>query len=83
MTLEEAIVEISRRVGAACPEAILRITRASDEEASIRAYAPAGAETAIKEASQDYTIQLLTSEGLDVQVLVYDIATSLPPDEEA
>lgn len=82
MTLEEAIVEISRRVSAASPDAILRITRASDEEASIRAYAPAGAETAIKEATQDYTIQLLTGEGLDIQVLVYDILTSLPPDEE-
>lgn len=81
MTLEEAIAEISRRVTAASPEAVLRISRASDEEASIRAYAPAGAETAIKAATQDYTMQLLTGEGLDVQVLVYDIATSLPPEE--
>lgn len=81
MTLEEAIAEVSRRVTAACPEAVLRVTRASDEEASIRAYAPLSVETAIKEATQDYTIQLLTGEGLDVQVLVYDITTSLPPDE--
>jgi hypothetical protein len=81
MTLEEAITEISGRVRAASPEAVLRIARASDEEASIRAYAPAGTETAIKEATHDYTIELLTGEGLDVQVLVYDIATSLPPEE--
>ncbi len=81
MTLEDAIAEVTRRVSAACPEAVVRITRASEEEASIRAYAPAGAETAIKEATQDYTMQLLTGEGLDVQVLVYDIATSLPPEE--
>lgn len=81
MTLEEAIAEVSRRVSAASPQAVLRVTRASDEEASIRAYAPAGDETAIKEATQDMTLQLLTAEGLDVQVLVYDVATSLPPEE--
>ncbi|PDW04680.1 hypothetical protein [Candidatus Viridilinea mediisalina] len=81
MTVEEAIAEISQRVQAASPTAILRITRISEEEASIRAYAPAGDETAIKAATQDYTIQLLTGDGLDVQVLVYDVATSLPPEE--
>jgi hypothetical protein len=27
------------------------------------------------------TLNLLTERGLDVQVLVYDIATSLPPDQ--
>lgn len=81
MTLEEAISEISQRVSAASPTAVLRITRVSEEEASIRAYAPADDENAIKTATQDFTLQLLTGEGLDVQVLVYDIATSLPPEE--
>ncbi len=81
MTLDEAITDISRRVSAACPAAVLRVTYVSDEEASIRVYAPAGDEAAIKVATQEYTMQLLTGEGLDVQVLVYDIATSLPPDE--
>lgn len=81
MTLEEAISEISQRVSAASPAAVLRITRVSEEEASIRAYAPADDENAIKTATQDFTLQLLTGEGLDVQVLVYDIATSLPPEE--
>ncbi|MEI8166774.1 MAG: hypothetical protein WCG26_10355 [Chloroflexales bacterium] len=80
MTLEEAIAEISGRVITACPDAVLRIVHASDEEASIRAYAHVGAEAAIKAATNDYTIELLTGEGLDVQVLVYDIATSLPPE---
>ncbi|NJN18591.1 MAG: hypothetical protein HC822_21200 [Oscillochloris sp.] len=81
MTLEEAIVEISQRVSTASPGAVLRVTRVSDEEASIRAYAPLSDEAAIKEATLDLTIQLLTSEGIDVQVLVYDITTSLPPEE--
>jgi hypothetical protein len=81
MTLEEAISEISQRVSTASAAAVLRITRVSEEEASIRAYAPADDENAIKAATQDFTLQLLTGEGLDVQVLVYDIATSLPPEE--
>jgi hypothetical protein len=81
MTLDEAIGEISRRVSAACPAAVVRITRVSGEEATVRAYAPASDEAAIKAATQDYTLQLLTGEGIDVQVLVYDIATSLPPEE--
>jgi len=81
MTLEEAIAETTRRVTAASPSAVVRVTRISAEEASVRAYAPAADEGAIKEATQDYTLQLLTGEGLDVQVLVYDITTSLPPEE--
>jgi hypothetical protein len=38
-------------------------------------------ESALKAATQETTLNLLTGEGLDVQVLVYDIATSLPPAE--
>ncbi|NTW01773.1 MAG: hypothetical protein HGA19_10840 [Oscillochloris sp.] len=81
MTLDEAIADITRRISAASPSSVVRITRVSGDEASIRAYAPLADEGAIKEATQDFTIQLLTSEGLDVQVLVYDIETSLPPNE--
>ncbi len=81
MTIDEAIAETTRRVSAASPSAVIRVTKASAEEASIRAYAPLADEEAIKGATQDFTLQLLTGEGLDVQVLVYDITTSLPPDE--
>lgn len=81
MTLDEAIAEIQRRIAAASPTAVTRVTRVSAEEASIRAYAPATDEQAIKNATNEFTISLLTNEGLDVQVLVYDITTSLPPDE--
>jgi hypothetical protein len=81
MTIDEAITELNRRIAAASPSAVIRVARMSDEEASIRAYAPMADEGAIKEATQDYTIQLLTAEGVDVQVLVYDITTSLPPEE--
>ncbi|MFV9505934.1 MAG: hypothetical protein AB4911_15385 [Oscillochloridaceae bacterium umkhey_bin13] len=81
MTLNEAINDLKQRVLSASPSAVIRVTTISDEEASIRAYAPAADEGAIKAATADITFQMLTSEGLDVQVLVYDMATSLPPEE--
>lgn len=81
MTLDEAITDLKDRILAVSPDAVIRLTRASDEEATIRAYAPADKETAIKDATRDRTIELF-SDGLDIQVIYYDIATSLPPEEE-
>lgn len=82
MTVDEAISELTTRIKEVSPAAVVRVKRRSDEEASIRAYAPASDEDAIRSATQEMTLQLLMEEGLDVQVLVYDIATSLPPDQE-
>lgn len=81
MTIDEAINDLTGRIKNASPDAVIRIKRRSDEEASIRVYAPVDHEGAIKEATHELTLQLLTGEQLDVQVLVYDIATSLPPEE--
>lgn len=81
MTLDEAIADLKQRILSVSPEAVLRVIRASDEEASIRAYAKADDEAAIKDATREPTFELLTNNGLDVQVIFYDIETSLPPDE--
>jgi hypothetical protein len=81
MTIDEAIAELTARIHEASPIAVIRTKKRSAEEAAIRAYAPADDENAIKAATQELTLTLLTSEGLDVQVLVYDITTSLPPDQ--
>ena len=81
MTIDEAIADLTMRIKDVSPDAVVRVQRRSGEEASIRAYAPADAADAIKAATQEITLSLLTNEGLDVQVLVYDIATSLPPSE--
>jgi hypothetical protein len=80
MTIDDAIADLSERIRNVSPEAVIRVKRRSDEEASIRAYAPVEHENALKAATQEITLNLLI-EGLDVQVLVYDIATSLPPAE--
>jgi hypothetical protein len=81
MTVDDAIADLTARIKEASPNAVIKIKRRSDEEASIRVYAPADHEAAIKAATQEVTLSLLTNEGLDVQVLVYDIATSLPQGE--
>lgn len=82
MTIDDAIAELTGRIKSASPDTVVRVKRRSDEEASIRAYAPEEHAEAIKSATQDLTLSLLTEQGLDVQVLVYDIATSLPPDQQ-
>ncbi|GAB4210439.1 MAG: hypothetical protein OHK0022_43430 [Roseiflexaceae bacterium] len=81
MTLNDAIATLTEQIKEASPEAVLRVQRRNDEEATIRVYAPADHEAGIKAATQELTLSLLTNDNLDVQVLVYDIATSLPPAE--
>jgi hypothetical protein len=81
MSLEQAITDVTSRITAISPDAVIRVLRQSAEEATIRAYAAAEFENPIKNATREATLELLTSEGLDVQVIFYDIATSLPPEE--
>jgi hypothetical protein len=81
MTIDDAIADLTARIKEVSPDAVIRVKRRSDEEASIRAYAPAEHAEPIKDATRDTTLSLLT-DGLDIQVLVYDIATSLPPDQQ-
>lgn len=81
MTLEDAIADLTAKIKGISPEAVIRVTRASAEEASIRAYTTPDFETPIKDATRDQTIKLMMEDGLDIQVFVYDIATSLPPEE--
>lgn len=80
MTLEEAIADLKNSIAAVSPDAVIRVLRVEDG-ATIRAYAPAEHESAIKEATRDKTIALFTNDGLDVQVIFYDVATDLPPEE--
>lgn len=78
MPIEDAIEDLTNRIKTVSPDAVIRTKKRNAEEATIRVYAPAGHEDAIKQEVQPITLSLLTGEGLDVQVLVYDIATSLP-----
>ena len=72
MSLEEAIQQMSDKIKAACPGAEIKSVKMSDEEARLSVYAPAVDIQAIKDATFMVAIKLLNSEGLDIQVFVYD-----------
>ena len=72
MTLDDAIKEMTSIIRSASKAAEIKMTRMSDEEARLNVYAPAGDMERIKVATFRPAINLLNSDGLDVQVFVYD-----------
>jgi hypothetical protein len=72
MSLDEAIQQMSGKIKSGCPGAEIRIVRISEEEARLSVYAPAGDIQKIKDATFQPAIDLLNSDGLDLQVFVYD-----------
>ena len=72
MTLDDAVKEMTNLVQAACAAAEIKTVKMSDEEARLSVYAPASDMERIKTATFQPAINLLNSEGLDIQVFVYD-----------
>ena len=72
MSLDEAIKGMSEKIKAACPGAEIKTVKMSDEEARLSVYAPAADMEKIKDATFLPAIELLNSDGLDIQVFVYD-----------
>lgn len=72
MSLEDAVQQMSDKIKAACPEAEIKMVKMSDEEPRLSVYAPAGDIQKIKNATFQPAIDLLNSDGLDIQVFVYD-----------
>jgi hypothetical protein len=72
MSLDEAIQQMSDKIKAASPGAEIKSVKMSDEEARLSVYAPAGDIQPIKDATFMPAIEFLNSEGLDIQVFVYD-----------
>jgi hypothetical protein len=72
MTLDEAIADIQSKIAAVSPAAVIKVVRMSDEEARFSVDVPAPEISTVQDAVRDRTTQLLVSEGLDVQVFVYD-----------
>jgi hypothetical protein len=70
MSLDEAIQQMSDRIKAACAQAEIKIVKMSDEEARLSVYAPAADIQKIKDATFQPDIDLLNSDGLDIQVFV-------------
>ncbi|MCQ3937577.1 MAG: hypothetical protein DPW18_11100 [Chloroflexi bacterium] len=72
MTIDDAIQKMTGLVTAACAGAEVKAAKMSDEEARLSVYAPAGDMQKIKDAVFQPAIDMLNSDGLDVQVFVYD-----------
>ncbi len=71
MSIDDAIKQVQLTIKATSPGTEIKVVKISDEEARISVYAPAGEMQAIKNATFQPVLDLLTK-GLDVQVFVYD-----------
>jgi len=69
MSLDDAIKQMTDLIKDACETAEVKI---SDEEARLSVHAPAADMERIKVATFTPAIHLLNSDGLDIQVFVYD-----------
>ena len=72
MSLDEAIQQMSDKIRSASPNAEIKSVKMSDEEARLSVYAPAADIQQIQDATFMPAIELLNSDGLDIQVFVYD-----------
>jgi hypothetical protein len=72
MSLDEAIKQMTSLIKNACQNAEVKTVIMSDEEARLSVYAPAGDMERIKVATFQPAINMLNSDGLDIQVFVYD-----------
>lgn len=72
MSLEDAIKQMISIIQSASGTAEVKIVKMSDEEARLSVYAPAGDMERIKVATFQPAINYLNSDGLDIQVFVYD-----------
>lgn len=71
MSLDAAIKQIQLTIKAASSGTEIKVVKMSEEEARISVYAPAENMQAIKDATFQPVLDMLT-QGLDVQVFVYD-----------
>jgi hypothetical protein len=72
MSLEDAINDMKSKIGAVSKGAEIKVVKMSDEEARISVFASAAEAQPIRDAALQPTLDFLTKEGLDIQVLVYD-----------
>ena len=72
MSLDDAIKQMTDLIKSASGSSEIKCVKMSDEEARLSVYAPADDMERIKTATFQPAINLLNSEGMDVQVFVYD-----------
>jgi hypothetical protein len=74
MSLDDAIQQMTNIIKDACGSAEIKSVKMSAEEARLSVYAPAGEMERIKVATFKPAIDMLNSDGLDIQVFVYEKA---------
>jgi len=72
MNIDDAIQQMTEKIKAACASAEVKAVKMSDEEARLSVYAPAADIQKIKDATFQPAIDFLNTDGLDIQVFVYD-----------
>jgi hypothetical protein len=72
MSLDDAIKQMIDLIKSASGGVEIKLVKMSDEEARLSVYAPAKDMERIKEATFQPAINYLNSDGLDIQVFVYD-----------
>ena len=72
MSLDDAIQQMINIIKDACGSAEIKSVKMSDEEARLSVYAPAAEMERIKVATFKPAIDMLNSDGLDIQVFVYE-----------
>ena len=72
MSIDDAIKQMIEIIKSASGSAEVKTVKISDEEARLSVYAPAGDMERIKTATFQPAINFLNSDGMDIQVFVYD-----------
>ena len=72
MSIDDAIKQMTDIIKSASGSAEIKSVKMSDEEARLSVYAPAGDMERIKTATFQPAINFLNSDGMDIQVFVYD-----------
>lgn len=75
MSIDDAIQKMTDLIKAASAGAEIKAAKMSDEEARLSVYAPADDMQKIKDATFMPAMDMLNSDGMDVQVFVYDVST--------
>jgi hypothetical protein len=75
MSIDDAMKKMTDIVKGACGGAEVKAVKMSDEEGRLSVYAPAGDMQKIKDATFQPAMDMLNTDGMDVQVFVYDAAT--------
>ncbi len=75
MSIDDAIQKMTDLIKAASAGAEIKAAKMSDEEARLSVYAPADDMQKIKDATFMPAMDMLNTDGMDVQVFVYDVST--------